>query len=63
LGIEQEKRELKIVTLVTAEEKNRLVSLLHEYVDIFSWTYTNILGLDIDIMIHRIPLVEGKPFK
>jgi len=34
----QEKKELKIGTLVTTEERNRLVSLLHEYADVFSWT-------------------------
>jgi hypothetical protein len=64
LGNEQEKKELKIGTLVTTEERNRLVSLLHEYADVFAWTYADMPGLDTDIVVHKIPLLEGsKPIK
>jgi len=57
LGTKQEKRELKVVTLVTIGERNRLVSLLYEYANVFSWTYTDMPGLDFDMVVHRIPLV------
>ena len=64
LGNKQEKKELKIGTLVTTEERNRLVSLLHEYADVFAWTYADMPGLDTDIVVHKIPLIEGsKPVK
>jgi hypothetical protein len=36
IGIEQDKKELKIETLVIAEEKDGLVSLLQEYMDFFA---------------------------
>jgi len=36
LGTEQKKKELKVGIPVTTEERNRLVSLLHEYADIFT---------------------------
>jgi hypothetical protein len=36
LGNEQEKKELKIGTLVTTKERNKLVSLLCEYADVFA---------------------------
>jgi hypothetical protein len=52
LGIEQDKKELKIDTFITVEEINDLISLLQEYKDVFSWTYTNMPGLDTDIMVH-----------
>lgn len=46
------------------KEKGGLVSLLQEYADTFAWTYANIPRLDIDIMVHQIPLMEGsKPTK
>ena len=38
--------------------KERLIKLLHEYVDIFAWSYKDMLGLDIDIMVHILPLKE-----
>jgi hypothetical protein len=52
LGIEQDKKELKIDTFITVEKINDLISLLQEYKDVFSWTYTNMPGLDTDIMVH-----------
>jgi hypothetical protein len=49
--------------LITPEEKEELTALLRDYVDIFSWSY-EMPGLDTDIVVHRIPLVEGwKPIK
>jgi len=64
IGIEQDKKELKIETLVTAEEKDGLVSLLQEYMDFFAWTYVDMFGLDINIVVHWIPLMErSKPVK
>lgn len=51
-------------TLITVEERDGLISLLHEYAYIFAWTYTDVPGLDIDIVVHKSPLVEGsKPAK
>ena len=36
LGNEQEKKELKIDTFVTTKERDKLVSLLHKYADVFA---------------------------
>jgi len=58
IGIEQDKKELKIETLVIAEEKDGLVSLLQEYMDFFAWTYVDMFGLDINVVVHWIPLME-----
>jgi len=61
---EQEKKELKIGTLVTTGERNRLVSLLHKYADVFACTYADMPGLATDIVVHKIPLMKGsKPVK
>jgi hypothetical protein len=55
LGIEQEKKELKIGTLIMVEERDGIISLLHEYVNIFNWIYLDMLGLDTDIVVHKFP--------
>jgi hypothetical protein len=35
-----------------------LVSLLQEYMDFFAWTYVDMFGLDINVVVHWIPLME-----
>ena len=47
------KRELKIGTLITPKEREGLITLLRDYVDVFAWSYKNMPGL------YRVPLVEG----
>ena len=41
--------------------KERLIQLLHEYVEIFAWSYKDMLGLDTDIVIHHLPTKEDFP--
>ena len=36
--------------------KSRLIELLKEYVDIFAWSYQDMLGLDTDIVEHHLSL-------
>ena len=55
LRIEQEKKEMKIGTLIMVEERDGLIFLLHEYANVFDWTYLDMLGLDADIVVHRFP--------
>ena len=33
--------------------------MLHEYVEIFAWSYEDILGLDTNIVVYRLPMKEG----
>ena len=41
--------------------KEHLVQLLNEYVKIFAWSYEDMLGLDTDIVVHRLPTREDCP--
>ena len=40
---------------------NKLIQMLHEYVEIFSWSYEDMPGLDTDIVVHCLPTKEGCP--
>jgi hypothetical protein len=41
-----------------------MIALLKEYSDCFAWDYTEMPGLDISIVEHRLPLKKGfKPFQ
>lgn len=55
---------MKIGILITVEEKDDIISVLHEYVNVFAWTYANMPDLDTNIVAHKISLVEeSKPVK
>ncbi|KAK8547440.1 hypothetical protein V6N12_031577 [Hibiscus sabdariffa] len=46
LGTDDELREVKIGTLISLSTKDRLVSLLQEFKDVFALTYEDMPGLD-----------------
>ena len=35
--------------------------MLHDYVEIFAWSYEDMPGLDTHIMVHRLPTKEDCP--
>ena len=35
--------------------------MLHEYVEIFTWSYEDMPRLDTDIVVHRLPIKEDYP--
>ncbi len=43
LGIEENKKELKIVN---NKEQEDMIQLLKEFIDVFAWGYDDMLGLD-----------------
>jgi hypothetical protein len=59
VGNDQFKKELKIGTLITSEQITEVISLLQEYADVFAWSYEDMLGLDTNIVVQKIPLKEG----
>ncbi|XP_073263350.1 uncharacterized protein [Populus alba] len=66
VGTKEIKRELKIGTMSTPKEREELIVLLRDYVDVFAWSYMDMPGLDTDIVVHRVsnivvvPKKEGK---
>ena len=59
MGTEEDKKEVKIGVDLEHSVKKRLIQMLHDYVEIFSWSYEDMTGLDTDIMVHRLPMKEG----
>ena len=56
LGTEEDLKEVKIGALLHPDVKSRLIEMLKEYVDIFSWSYQDMPGLDTDIVEHHLSL-------
>ena len=64
LGTEEEKKEVKIGTILSSATKKELIDLLQDYSDVFAWSYQDMPGLDTDIVVHRLPLKEEcRPIK
>ena len=61
MGSKEDPKEVNIGALLHSNVKSRLVELLKEYVDIFSWSYQDIPGLDTDIVEHHLPLKPECP--
>ena len=58
LGIEEERREVKIETTLSPTIRKELINLLQDYNDVFAWSYQDISSLDIEIVVHWLPLRE-----
>ena len=52
LGTEEDKKEVKVGANLEDNFKNRLIQMLHDYVEIFTCSYEDIPGLDTDIVVH-----------
>jgi len=64
LGDKNDKKEVKIGTGMTKEIQGQLCALLRKFRDIFAWSYQDMLGLDPDIVQHKLPLkLECPPIK
>ena len=58
LGTEVDKKEVKIGAGLENSVKERLIQMLHDYVEVFAWSYEDMPGLDTDIVVHRLPTKE-----
>ena len=61
LGTETDRKEVKIGANLESSLKQRLIQMLHYYVEIFAWSYEDMPGLDTDIVVHRLPTKEECP--
>ena len=49
-GIEDQPRKLKIGSPLSIDENDRLIHLLRSYLDVFAWSYEDMLGLHPSIV-------------
>lgn len=61
LRTEKEVKEVRVGSTLQDDVKEKVVKLLREYMDVFAWSYQDMSGLNINIMVHRLPLKEDCP--
>ena len=50
-------RELKISTSLSPDVRDRLIDLLRSHLDVFAWSYEDMLALDPFIGQHHLPIM------
>ncbi|KAL0396151.1 UNVERIFIED_CONTAM: hypothetical protein Scaly_0063500 [Sesamum calycinum] len=48
-----------ISTLLTDDEEKAYVELMHEFKDVFAWTYKEMPGLDLKVVVHQLSIKKG----
>ena len=61
LGTEEDKKEIIVGANLEPSVNERLIQLLHDYVEIFAWSYEDMPGLGTDIVLHCLPTREDCP--
>ena len=60
LGAELGSQKLVFISSqLTIQEKEQLVTLLKEYMDVFEWNYDEMLGLDLGLVVHALNVDPG----
>ena len=57
----ENEKPVKIGVNFPKDMKHKLIALLKEFREIFAWTYQDMPGLDIEIVMHRIPIKPECP--
>ena len=64
LGIDDEKREVKIGLSLGSSMKKGITDLLREYADIFAWSYQDMSGLSTEIVKQQLLMkLECRPIQ
>lgn len=61
LGTKEDKKEVRIGASLKESIKGALIELLREYANVFAWSYQDMPILDIDIVVHKLPLKPKCP--
>ena len=56
-GTPDQPKEIRIGFSLSPAERSRLIDLLRSYLDVFSWSYEDMLGLDSSIVQHHLPIL------
>ncbi|XP_070029565.1 uncharacterized protein [Nicotiana sylvestris] len=61
IGSHEEGRETKISIHTEQKTRDTLIQLLFEYRDVFAWSYDDMRGLSVDLVVHKLPTYPDFP--
>ena len=64
MGDQTHPKLISISESLSLTEKQDLISRIKEYIDVFDWSYEDMLGLDPQVAMHHLNIKQGaKPIK
>ena len=57
VGVPDHPREIRISSSLSPDERSKLIDLLRSYLDLFTWSYEDMPGLDPTIVQHHLPIL------
>ncbi|KAL0427533.1 UNVERIFIED_CONTAM: hypothetical protein Slati_2928100 [Sesamum latifolium] len=64
LGNTEDPRPIYMSASLTQEEEGTYITLLHEFKDVFAWSYKEMPGLDPKVAVHHLSVKKGaRPVK
>ena len=64
IGTVEEAIEVRISAQLSPQARAGFIAFLKEYADVFAWSYEDMVGLDVEIVVHNLPLnPDAKPVK
>ncbi|XP_027767963.1 uncharacterized protein LOC114074305 [Solanum pennellii] len=61
LGSSEDVKEIKISLHINQEIREAIIQLLFEYKDVFAWSYDDMPGLSVDLVVHKLPVYPDFP--
>ena len=63
-GVPDQPREIRIGSSLSLDERSKFIDVLRSYLDVFSWSYEDMPGLDPTIVQHHLPILPHvRPIK
>ena len=60
----EEVKEVCISARLSPQARGEFIAFLTKYADVFAWSYNDMIGLDVEIVVHTLPLKpDAKPVK
>jgi hypothetical protein len=64
LGVDGKRRPMYVSVNLIVDQREQACQLLSKFVDYFAWDYTEMPGLDRDLVEHWLPIKQGfQPYK
>jgi len=64
IGDQKHSKLISISESLSPTEKQDLIALIKEYIDVFTWSYEDMLGLDPQVVKHHLSIKsDAKPVK
>ena len=56
IGTAEDIKQVRISARLSPQAREEFIAFLTEYADVFAWSYDDMVRLDVEIVVHTLPL-------